>query len=200
VTGIFGSVIDSGRVEQAVSATLEAWLPSHLHNQETENGLPTGKIPRPRSWPPVSEFDPRPHEQLPSVVIVSPGTTAVGPREAKGKHRATWRVEIAVCVAGRDEPQARKLAAMYIAAVRSALVQNPTLGGFAERTDWAGEDNTVGAVDRQPRAIYGAYFDVTVEAVVDHRAGPATPPDDPYDPPDAPQTFTSADITVTSEP
>jgi hypothetical protein len=174
VTGIFGSVIDSGRVEQAVSATLEAWLPSHLHNQETENGLPTGKIPRPRSWPTVSEFDPRPHEQLPSVVIVSPGTTAVGPREAKGKHRATWRVEIAVCVAGRDEPQARKLAAMYIAAV--------------------------GAVDRQPRAIYGAYFDVTVEAVVDHRAGPATPPDDPYDPPDAPQTFTSADITVTSEP
>jgi hypothetical protein len=62
--------VHPGLVEDAVQATLKAWLPSHLERVARENGLPPRSLPAPRSWPVASEFDLRAEEQLPAVTAV----------------------------------------------------------------------------------------------------------------------------------
>jgi hypothetical protein len=203
VTDIFGDIIDVDTIEQAARATLEAWLPSHLAHQERRKGLPARTIPLPRSWPTVDEFDPEPHEQLPSIVLVSPGTVGEPERRQGGRIRATWRLEIVFAVAARDERQARMIRSVYAAAIRSALEQgDPTLGGVAERTRWAGDEHAIGRSqgDRSPRALVEVDFQVTVNDVLNPRLGPSEPPGDPYDPPAPNGPLDTAEITATSEP
>jgi hypothetical protein len=146
----YGDVIDADTIEAAAKATLKAWLSAHLAIQERRKGLDACSVTRPRSWPTVSEFDPEPHEQLPSVVIVSTGTTGAPVPDGQGRYSATWRLEIAVAVAGAKEDDARRLASMYVAAVRSALVQNQSLGGIASATRWVGDEYAIGTTERGP--------------------------------------------------
>jgi hypothetical protein len=201
---IFGDVFDVDGLEQAALATLKAWLPSHLAHQETRRGFPQRTIPQPRSWPTVDEFDPEPHEQLPSIVLVSPGTTGDIRRGPRGT-TATWRLEVVVAVAGRDEREVRLLRSVYAAAVRSALEQNGKLAwqldddrnpvpgpAVAERTRWDGDAHAFGRgrSSRGPRAHVEVAFLSTVSDVVNPRLGPPEPPDDPYDPPVGDGLFT----------
>jgi hypothetical protein len=205
---IFGDVIDVDLIEQAARATLRAWLPSHLAHQERRRGL-TEHIKPPRSWPTVSDFDPLVQEQLPSVVLVSPGTSGAPVRDQRGV-RATWRLEVVAAVAAKTEKRARLLGSLYAAAIRSALVQNPTLPwredtngqpvaapGVAESTLWQGDDHAVGNTERGPRWMGEVQFLITVRDVVDPAVGPMVPPPDPYDPPDPQAPFETSDIAVT---
>jgi hypothetical protein len=195
----YGDVIDADTIEAAAKATLKAWLSAHLAIQERRKGLDACSVTRPRSWPTVSEFDPEPHEQLPSVVIVSTGTTGAPVPDGQGRYSATWRLEIAVAVAGAKEDDARRLASMYVAAVRSALVQNQSLGGIASATRWVGDEYAIGTTQRGARAIYGANFDIDVDDVVNAQLGPAEPPPDPCAPPGERAFFDTAQIDATSE-
>lgn len=175
----YGENIDAATLERAAVATLKAWIAVHLAAQEERNGLTRRSLPLPRSWPTVSAFDPEPHEQLPSIVLVSPGTTGDPLRSGDGTVAATWRLEIVVAVAGRDEPETRWIAAMYAAAVRSALVQNGELGGIALQTHWVGEEYAIEA-ERGTRMMVEIDFETTVDSVVDVSQGPDVPPTDPY--------------------
>lgn len=198
---VFGDIIDADTIEQAVRDTLQAWLPAHLAHQERRKGLPQGTLPQPRSWPTVSEFDLEAHEQLPAVVIVSQGSTGTPERNPKGEYRKTWRFEIAAVIGDKTEREARKLGALYLAAIIGALVQNQTLGGVAESCRNVGpDDHAFGTTERRAqRAIYGTAFEVTVKAAFNDRLGPATPPDDPYHPDPFPPSPLEAEITVTLE-
>jgi hypothetical protein len=195
----YGDVVDVDTIEAAAKATLKAWLSPHLSIQERRKGMAACSIPRPRSWPTVSEFDLELQEQLPSVVIVSTGTTDQPRHDGQGRYSATWRLEIAVVIAGPKEADARRLASMYVAAVRSALVQNPSLGGVAAATRWIGDEYALGNPDGGPRAIYGANFEIDVDDIVNAQLGPAEPPPDPCAPPGERAFFDTAQIDATSE-
>jgi hypothetical protein len=194
---VFGDIIDADTVEGYVRDTLRAWIVAHLAHQERRRGLPARTLPEPRSWPTVSEFDIEAHEQMPAIVLVSPGTAGT-PEHDRGVYRTTWRVEVAVAVAGKDETEGRMLAALYLAAIKGALIQNRTLVGNVENCRWAGpDDHAFGVTERgAQRAIYGTAFEVTVRDTVSSRLGPLEPPADPYAPPDAPENPNEADITV----
>jgi hypothetical protein len=218
MTDIFGDIVDVDTVEHALRETLNEWLPGHLSHQERRRRpgapvlpgpLPPGRLPFPRSWPTVSELDMEVHEQLPAVVIVSPGSVGAPERDQRGAHRKTWRFEIAVAVAGNSELEARALASMYLAAVNGALEQNRTLGGRVEKCWNVGpDDHALGTTRRGgQRALYGTAFNVLVRNTVNDRLGPPAPLPDPHDPPappegplGAPLAPNTADITVTAQP
>lgn len=195
---IFRDVMDADTVEQAVLDTLQAWLPSHLAHQEDRKGYPDGTLPQPKSWPTVSEFDLEVHEQLPAIVIVSSGTTDVS--HDRGAYRTTWRVEVGVAIAGKDEREGRRLAALYLAAVKSSLLQNRTLGGVVEQCRYVGpDDHAVGTAERGgQRAIYATAFAVTVRDSLNERGGPTTPPADPHDPGEPLESPLTAEIEITA--
>lgn len=211
---IFGDVIDVDLIEQAARATLKAWMPDTLAHQERRRGLAPGTLPRPRSWPTVSDFDPLPHEQLPSLVLVSPGTSG-GPDRSADTVRATWRLEVVAAIAGKDEREARLLGGLYAAAIRMALEHRkattlpwrenasglPVFGlPLAERTRWQGDDHAVGNTERGPRWMGEVQFLITVRDVVNPRLGPDEPSPDPYNPPAALEPLETPEITVESNP
>jgi hypothetical protein len=178
--------IHPGLLEDAIQSTLKAWLPSHLERVARENAMPPRSLPQPRSWPVASEFDLEPHEQLPAIFIVSTGKAGTAQRETTG-WRAIWSCEIAVAVAERDEASARRLAGLYLAAVRTALLWNDTLGGLADDIRWGTEDLAVGNVGRSARAVFGASFEINVPDSVSARPGeePVIPPADPVPAPES---------------
>lgn len=198
---VFGQIIDADQVEQALRTTLQTWIVPYLAEAERQLEFTPRTLPAPRSWPLVSEFDIRPHEQLPAIIIASPGT-ANEPEHDRGIYRATWRLEIAVAIADTTETAARRLASIYIAAIRAIVLQR--LARDHELVDtaiWTGpDDHAVGVTDTGgQRAIYGTTFHIVVRSVVNARKGPAAPPDDPYEPPQGAQTFLTSEIVVLDE-
>jgi hypothetical protein len=195
---IFREVMDADTVEQAVLETLQAWMPSHLAHQEDRKGYANGTLPPVKSWPTISEFDMEVHEQMPAVFIVSAGTSDI--THDRGSYRTTWRFEVGIAIAGVDEREARRLAALYLAAVKSSLVQNPTLGGAVEHCRLVGpDDHAVGTTNGgDQRAIYGTAFQVTVANSLNVRGGPSAPPADPYDPGDVPDSPLTAEFLITA--
>ena len=133
---------------------------------------------------------------------MSPGGVGEPVREKPGAYTYTWRFQVAVEIAGRDERQARQLAAVYLAAIRGALVQNRTLQGRVKNCRWVGGDDHAVRVRHPQRAVYSTNFEVSVRDVVNDRLGPNHPPDDPYhpaDPPPLPETVEVIEI-ETGEP
>jgi hypothetical protein len=191
--------VHPGLVEDAVQATLKAWLPSHLERVARENGLPPRSLPAPRSWPVASEFDLRAEEQLPAVFIVSTGKTGAA-REPSG-WRAVWSCEIAVAVSARDEGAARRLAGLYLAAVCTAVLWNDGLGGLADEVRLGPDNLAVGNVGRNARAVFGAAFEIYVPDSVAARPveEPLTPPADPVPAPPEPGRVETVEITLEVE-
>jgi hypothetical protein len=122
------------------------------------------------SWPVASEFDLKPQERLPAVFIVANGKTGAGERGPNG-WRATWSCEVAVAVAAQSEEKARELAGMLLAAVETALLWHPTLGGLCEHITWGAQDLAVGTVGRSHRAVFGAQFDLVIPQAIAAPAG-----------------------------
>lgn len=198
---VFGDIIDADTVETAFRTTLQAWLPDHLAHQERRRDLAPGTLPAPKDWPTVSDFDIEANQRLPAIVIVSPGSVGTPERNQKGEHRKTWRLEVAVVLGDRTERDARRLAAMYLAAVTGAIVQGDrTLGGVAENARNVGpDDHAYGTTEKgAQRAIYGTAFEVTVRDFVNDRLGPTEPSEDPYSPEPFPPSPLEAEITVTA--
>jgi hypothetical protein len=179
---LYGVTTNAFRIEEAALATLKAWLPAHCAHQERANDLDPGTLPVPQEFPTASELDLQAHQRLPAVIVVSPGSVGTPEQLTNGTYRAQYRLEVAVATAGRTEHEVRRDAALYIAAVRGALVQNSTLGGVVEKTTWIGQDDHAVAgtpVGREQRAIYATAFAITVRDLVNRDAGPVEPPADP---------------------
>lgn len=193
---VYGAIVDSDTIEQAFKDSLQAFLPVNLRTQEERLGLAAETLPDPKSWPVVSEFDIRPHEQLPAIIVSSPGHGS--PAHDRGVYRVPWRLEVAVAIGDTTESAARRLASIYIAAVIGAALDDRTLEGIAETTVWTGPgDQAIGTVDTGgQRAIYGTSFEVTVSNTIPRVALPR--PEDPGTPPDAPQTSLEAEFIVTA--
>lgn len=196
----YGDQVDADSIEDAFRDSLKAWLPAHLAHQERRRGWPQGKLPRPSSWPTVSEFDLRRGDKLPAVVIVSRGTTGPVEHLPRGVRRKTWVFEVAVAIAARNETEARQLAAVYLAAITAAAEQGRSLGGVVEGVREVGpDDHAFGtAAGGGQRAIYGTAFHVIARTAAPPLAL-TVPPADPYQPPAVPPGPNTAIVDVTLE-
>jgi hypothetical protein len=186
----FGQIVTSRDVEQAVLSTLRGWLPVYLRWFEQQTGRSAGALPNPRSYRVVADPDERfPEEQLPAILVVSPGLAEPPSREGDGSWQATWTVGIGVIVSTATADTTREVAAVYTAAVRAAIVQRGALGGIADHTRWTDEMHDQIVTPDRARHIAAGYltFDVAVRRVVElPRNLPAEPPEDlPGDPPEA---------------
>jgi hypothetical protein len=183
---IFGRIVTGSHVEDAAEATLRLWIPTYIAEIERQTGRDAGTLPTPRSWSLVSEFGLDPEDQFPAIVIESPGLVESPGRDGRGTYRAAWDLRIGVVVAARDERATRRLSTTYAAAIQAALLQHPSLGGFAADTSWLDTRYTPIADDAGRTLAAGrTYFRVDVDDVVTAKAGPAVPnvdPLDPYDP------------------
>ena len=204
-----GTIIDDGMVEDAVIATLQAWISFYLAEVEEQRGLARGAYDRPRSYMVRNDLTKWPEESLPAIVVISPGLSDRAVKEGRGLYRVPWQIGIAAVVSAKDHASTRRMAYRYAAAIRALLVQHQSLdgalGGVVRGVTWLdGRNNEMPAHDDRTVFASRQIFTVEVAEALQQNVGPlGVPPVDPLAPLDADPVVPDIDhiqVTKTKEP
>lgn len=181
---IFGPLRSKIEVRNAVKSTIEDWIETYLAVVERHYEIPARSLELPRSYVTKDDgtLDKRPEDQTPTIVILSPGTKGDPSVDGDGLYRIPYVVNVAAIVSARDHDATSYLAEYYSLAVRSLLVHNGTLGGFAMATVWEGDrSDDLRPEDDRTIAAGTNVFRVLVPDVVKKGAGLKAPPEEPYE-------------------
>lgn len=197
---VFGTITTPGEVAEAMISHLQAWETSYLAEMERISGRDPQELPRIRAWETVPrEPDKWSEDQLPAVLCVSTGLLGAPRKEGDGTMSGKFSVGIGVITSANTQENSLELASLYFTGFLAAIMQHPSLGGFARGTDCTDIDQDLIPVDkRRTLASFYGTFAVDVEQVLNLRAGLAEPPDEPYEPID-PVTVEETEITVTHQ-
>lgn len=138
----------------------------------------------PKSFATVSEYDRFPEQGLPAIIVAAPGMADVPAVNGAGDVRADWVIEVSATVSANGARATRRLAQMYLAAIKGAVLQRRSLGdpySAAYLTDVQYAD--VPTERRRSIAACAAAFRVSVEGMLSTKEGPVSPePPDPVPP------------------
>jgi hypothetical protein len=213
---LFGPIIASWNLEQAVLGTLRGWMPEYLAELERQNSLQQRTIPRPpapESYHGGTDLDTWTQDDLPEVIVVVKPDGRPEPA-GSGEQAQAYRVEIGCqwlglgsALAEQPEDEARAVAS-YLGTATLLLLQHPTLGGIAERIVLV-EAPDVSTPDPEQKALaqVSTVFTVWVPSIINESLGPIgdTPsgspeyPGAPEEPWADPPTVESVHLTVEAE-
>ena len=179
---VVGTVWHPGHLEDTVIAALKTWLPSSLNEAIAQDSKAPAKVAVPRSYIVVSEDDRWPEDQLPAIVVTSPGFVDAPDRaKGDGSWHGTWALEVTAIVKGRNAPEARRIAQLYWTAICIAVLQRRSLGEPYQATVLSDAAlDSVPIEKRRTLAGATALFHVEVQSMFSDFDGPRTPePPDP---------------------
>jgi hypothetical protein len=174
-----GPLVTALEIRRSAQEQLQAWIPAYLAELERRYDIKK-KLPAPKTWHRLPRFTRMSSEQSPAVLVTSPGLVEPPSRDGDGEFSAIWRLNVFVVVRGEDFQQTTDRVALYVAAVRLALMQQGIGLSSAHRPSWIGEGYDELEVD-QARTIGAgvASFTVRIGQVLDDQAGPTNLPTAP---------------------
>lgn len=136
-----GPVVSAFEVEYALAQCVREWMPRYLAEAEAQRDLAPGDLPELRSVVTSTDASKFPEEQLPALLVSSPGLEDAPDVRGDGLYSARWRADCTVVCSARGNRQARRLAAVYVSAVRALLVQQALFSDVLDviAVDWRGE-------------------------------------------------------------
>lgn len=175
---IFDAIKITGNLETAVLATLESWFPVYKKELELQDAtLAVGDLLLPASYLRSNQLDEPAGMNFPALVCVSPG---MSPRskplqEGDGSFRTFWSIAVGVFVSADRRSHTMDLVRIYTAIVRTIMLQQQALGGFADGTTWLDEsyDDSFPFADGDTISAGQVVFEVEVDGVVNRYGGPA---------------------------
>jgi hypothetical protein len=178
---VIGTAWNPGLLEDRVIDALQTWMPSSLHEVCAQDETVPAPAPLPRSYRVFSEENQWPEQQLPAIVVVSPGVVDEPAQAHAGIWRAKWSLEVTAIVKGPDPHRTRRLAQAYWTAMCLSILQRRSLGD--PYTAAVLKDAAMTAVPvEKARTLAGAtaLFHVEVQQMFSSFDGPKTPePPDP---------------------
>jgi len=198
-------VTDTNRIGPGVSwydvrrwaiAGLGLWLPFYLRDAERHHGKAAGEYAHlPRTFRAATDLRKWPEEQLPAIIVESPGLTDSAPqRQADRTFMSEWIVALSAVVHGQGEADTEMLASVYGLALRLMTLQQagawadletyegPALAVESVRWEDEGYDG-IPASQRRTLVAATVTFSVVFRDVASS-TGPDTPP--PVDPTEDP--------------
>lgn len=197
-----GPIITGRDVELAALAVLKRWGSTYLAEAERQSGRTEGTLPRIRAYTTAPDFEKWPEDQLPCVLLIAPGLADPPNASGTGAYRARWSLGIAAIVSTARADDTAELGKLYVATLRTCLLQHQSLEGFAAGITWLDENyDDLPSIDTRSLGAGQAIFAVEVEDVSNRWHGPVSPDEPPADPlaplPDDP---TATSVEVTTEP
>jgi hypothetical protein len=199
---IFGPIIDGGQVETWVTDTLKLWWRTYAREFELQHALPEDALPDPRSWIVAEDVEREGTDQLPAVVIVSPGLNGDEPiQQNDGRLLATWSIGVGIFVSAATRADTKKLVRQYTAIIRAIMLQKQSLGGHANAVHWTDEsyDDNFNFTDELTISAGQVILDVAVADVINRFAGPVGPPDEDTQPGSEWHTADTVDVDLVKE-
>jgi hypothetical protein len=174
-----GIVRSALQVERGALGVLKQSLGAYLDAVGAQDGLAVPLV-GPRSYACVAQLDHFAEEQLPAVIITSPGTLAEPKRRGDGVYEAQYGLAVAAFISTATREATHELVRVWCEAIRACLVQQPSLGGVCDDLTLLAEDyHEQPVIDRRSLAAGIVSFAALVAGIVDAYAGPL-PPNDPF--------------------
>lgn len=190
-----GELFSPHLIEEEILRVLQRWLPLYVDHVAELYGI---ELPGIASWGLVDEEDDErwPEQAYPALVVIAEQTEGVE-QYAEGWYRATWPFRVALYVEHPSRVEARRIAQLYGAVIRGAILQRRSLGDAGRSATWSGEQLPFQAERTRTLAASFNNFLVTQDQVVNWQAGPKDelPPGEP--PAEGPEiTETEVDVEV----
>lgn len=180
---VFNQIFIANDIERLTETLLQKWFPTFLKETELQHAIPVGTVlaPDPKNYTRRNEYSDIPGEELPKVVIISPGLIGTPMMSGNGQFRAIWRLGIAVATAAETEEIAKLHCDVYGAAAREIMLKR---GGkeLGAKVNWLDEQYPslpLGNALQRYRAA-ALWFGIDKENVATKRGGPEIPDQDPY--------------------
>ena len=170
----FGPFGGGWSVRAAIVSTLGLWAPTYVAEASRQTGLSLISF---ESWRLEPTNRSRPATTTPAYVVSCRSVLGKPTRKGTGFYSVEWTAQVGVYVYGRSWDETEDLAWIYIAALRNALLQHPSLGGIAASTWWLSESYR--EIEPQSLRTEGMALlsvGVRVDDVLGAYSGPATPP------------------------
>jgi hypothetical protein len=168
-----GPLFSPHLIEEGVLARLQRALPLYIQEAEAQYGV---KLPAISSWGLVDEGEDerKPEQGFPALVVVAGGTGKGGEPEeySGGWYRSAWAVTVLLAVQHPERVVARKLAQIYGAVIRGAVLQERSLEGAGRVAKWTGELNPFETSQERTEAASENFFLVQQDEVVNWQMGP----------------------------
>lgn len=167
-----GRVVGSVHVAAAAERTLLDRLPGTLVELRPEYGV---ELPDPEEYQLATTADAVRLVDRTAVAVVSPGLVRPPELAEDGVYAGTFGLVVSVFTRGDDYVTTLVQAGAYALAVRAAVGQDNTLGGFARSSVWTAEEVVPVAGSGESSRTLGlavVEFEVTVDAVLDTRGTP----------------------------
>jgi hypothetical protein len=167
-----GPLFSAHVIEEAAIAALREGIPFYAEEARAQYGL---ELPEIKSWGLSNKtYDRFPEQALPALVVVAEG---LGPGGAPQKYgggwyRAAWSLGVVVVIQHPKLTDARKIAQIYGAVTRGALLQRRDLGEGGQIADWIDEGYPYKTGDNRTRAAAENVFLVKRDEVVNWQMGP----------------------------
>lgn len=196
-----GPVVTGRDVELAALRTLKRWSSAYLTDAEIKLGRTPGSLPRIRAWTTAPDFEKWPEDQLPAVLLLSPGLAEAPNMDGRGAYRAQFSLGVAAIVSTAKMEQTAALAKLYCAVLRTCLIQKQSLEGFAAGVTWLDENyDDLPSIDDRSLGAGQAIFAVQVDNVSQRWNGPATPGEPPPDYEPMPSDPTVDTVVIETDP
>lgn len=197
VTHMIGDLKGANRVEQAVQEHVEYWFPSYLRAVEQISDYNLKELPDFRSIETSPEFERWPEDQIPGLLIVSPGMIPGSVKvEGNGHMRAKFSVGLGVIVSADTKDNVNDLAKWYGIAIAALMVQKPSISGFARGTDLVNMSfDDLGSDGIRTQASALCIFEIEVPEIIDASKGLPAPIDDEEIPDEIIAEKTHVDVT-----
>jgi hypothetical protein len=191
-TQAIGDIMTGRDVELAMLTFLRRWGGTYLAECERQRGYGPGALPRVRAYTTAADFEKWPEDQLPCLLLVSPGLAEAPLADGAGSYRVKFSVGLAVIVSAATMDETAALSKLYVAAMRAAILQHQSLEGFASGVEWLDETyDDLPSVDTRSLGAGQCIFAVEVSGFARRWNGPKTPeeppspdymplPEDPY--------------------
>jgi hypothetical protein len=174
---IFGPIVAGSDVEEWTLALLKRWISTYLAEVERQHGMSGHDLPRPKGYAIGMSFDKWPEDQVPGILVVSRATAGTPRRGGDGGYWARWSIDAGAVCSAATQADSHRLAELYAAAIRTLILQRPSLDGQVQGgIEWLGENYDDLGYD-ETRSLYAAktMFTVQVNQVTFANAGPTTP-------------------------
>jgi hypothetical protein len=135
----------------------------------------------PRSWIVAEDIQRQGTDQLPAIVIVSPGLVpgSAPLQEGDGSLRVFWLIGVGIFASADSRPNTAKLVRQYGNIIRAIMLQKQSFGGNANGSVWVDEsyDDAFEFTDDLTISAGQVIFNVEVSDAANRFAGPLSPPD-----------------------
>jgi hypothetical protein len=178
ISSVFGRIVTASQIEEAFILTLKQWFPTYLSEMERQLNMSVNSLPHPQNYTNRNSFDAEKAEEIPKVVVISPGLEGAPILVGSKTYRASWRVGVGVATAASEEEMANKMMKAYAGATRAIILQQLSRDTVPiAQVEWVLEtydDLPIPGQIQQYKAA-SLFFVVDVETVVSKGRGPDVP-------------------------